>query len=270
VKIDTIADILAANGIEDAMWLIEGIIHEGGVTLLTAPGGSGKSYFALQLGLSLSMNVPFLERKMVHSRVLYLNGEDPVQVFRKRARDTMTSLMTMHGINEDPSSRFAYFKCIHLTDCPSVLLDAQSFKTTSVFGEILNHCKDWRPDLVIIDPLISFIAEENRSEYAAQFYRFTKMLAPSLLIVHHHTKNGVNGEGDHRSWARGSSAWVENSRVHLMLADKTLITVKNNYSPDKMQTTLAFRNGFFTVCEDIAPVSMKKQGRPRKWKNICQ
>lgn len=80
---------VAAKGVQ---WLVDGLIPEAQICLLTGAFGSGKSMLALALAAAVSEGRAFLGRATTQRRVLILDRENPAS--------TMAERLEIFGIDE--------------------------------------------------------------------------------------------------------------------------------------------------------------------------
>lgn len=227
-------------------WLVSNLLYRNTINILDGIGSSGKSYIALQLALSIASGLPFLGLLPVHQvgKVLILNGEDPESVSHARFRAISQNYSS--SISED-NLYAAAENITHIsmstTDIASILLD-ERLQTTKTYADLRQFCAEWKPDLVILDPLSLFAAKENCNSYAAHFYAAMRKLKSTVLVIHHQNKSGMNGEGEDRAKTRGAGVWVENARTRMMMRDSTIVVEKNNYYR-KFAIPLEFGNGMW-------------------------
>ncbi len=70
------------------------MIAQGSVTLLCAESGTGKTWLGYHIAGCVAQGLPTLDRPVLRSKVLYLDGENPVYVVKQRLCDL--------GIEETP------------------------------------------------------------------------------------------------------------------------------------------------------------------------
>jgi archaellum biogenesis ATPase FlaH len=76
-------------------WCVEDMIAEGSVTLISAESGTGKTWLAYYMVGCVAHGSPMLGRRVKQSKVLYLDGENPLYVVKQRLLDL--------GIPETPN-----------------------------------------------------------------------------------------------------------------------------------------------------------------------
>lgn len=174
---------------------------------LTASGGTGKSYFLLQLAYALADGTGIGPLRAADSfRVLMLCGEDPLdEVYRRLWRigkgefpDGLCVASTagqlpplMHMVEGNPQRSPAY----------------DWLKTT-----IENHAP---LDVLILDPKSRFDGtDENKNEHVTAFITALESLVVefgiTVLFAHHVSKQNANHMG--QSASRGASAIVDSAR----------------------------------------------------------
>lgn len=161
------------------------------VTMLSASGGVGKSFIAIQAGLRLVMQ---------GKKVGMWLSEDEVGEIRERA-DLIKEriLFDKKSISEN------------------IFINGSEFYPPSVTPDSFEMIKEaWAGlDLVVIDPLISFFAgNENDNAEAKRFMSILTSIAvqneQSILILHHNSK--MKDDKGNTS-VRGASAFIDACRI---------------------------------------------------------
>src|SRR6266550_3146412 len=84
------------KGYRPVVAIIDGVLDPGGVAVLVGPAKSYKSFFALQLAMSIAAGIPFLGMNITRPhRVLYVNLEIAEYRLEQRIR------MLRAGMEED-------------------------------------------------------------------------------------------------------------------------------------------------------------------------
>lgn len=163
-------------------------IPKSALTLLSANGGSGKSFLSIQLAIRLTQDEK-------HKALLWLS-EDPAGLSKHRAEEIINKIENVgkHLKNIDI-----------IDDMPPYITEAN-----------YNHFKElFLPyNLIVLDPLIAFFGGEENSNSQARFFMnmLNKMVREnkqSFLIIHHSTK----GTKEQESRSRGASAFIDAVRL---------------------------------------------------------
>jgi len=164
------------------------------VTMLSAKGGEGKSFIAIQAGLRLS--------REGYKVGLWLTEDESPEV---RERADLIQARILHDNNPISDNLF-----IKGSETPPPVITPELIQT---IGEA------WQGlDLVVIDPLIGFFeGSENDNALAKRFMSVLTAIAvrnnQSILVLHHNTKQDAEGN----STTRGASAFIDAVRVLYVL-----------------------------------------------------
>lgn len=176
------------------------------VSLISAPGGSGKSWMVLQLMMRHLIESP-------SSKAFAWLSEDPTGLTAHRAEKIARSVI---------SKPLDVFKGrLNITNSPTlqVLLEqGRGIEINPFFTDLKKSLQPY--DLIILDPLIAFFgADENNNAHARKFMQlFTEWAAKenkTIVFIHHSTKNTTQ--------ARGASAFTDAVRL---VYEVSLITDK--------------------------------------------
>ena len=201
--------------IKQPEWIIPGL-RAGQVALVTAPGGTGKSYLLLEIAMSVASGttlLPGLEAKTA-GKVCLLTFEDDSFDVQQRG-----NAILRHFKDLNPSEENLYVAS----------MSGQTLSLLNSRGEIneedvlwlKEQCKDMR--LVVLDPLSHLhTADENSASQMSKLVQVLKGIgqetATGIMISHHTGKAAaLNGQGDLQQSARGSSALVDASRIVMTL-----------------------------------------------------
>lgn len=176
--------IKTADKLDDSPveWLIPDWIPKRGITLLSADGGTGKSFIAVSILSSLSKgestflryDPKFHEEKTV----LYVSGEDPENILRRRFEKAGGKMENILVIAQD-------------SQAPEI-----------VFGsDILEQiAEQYHPAIMIFDPLQSFIGSSVDMSRRNQMRQALKPLGvisakydTAIVIVMHTNKRDADG-----------------------------------------------------------------------------
>ncbi len=165
------------------------------VSLLTAPGGSGKTWTVLQIAAR------FCLESQASKAFLWLS-EDPKSLSKSRLNKILSSVLenSSHDLKIDIAD-----------DATPHLLNIIGNKVTTdpIWHDMKKVFEPY--DLIILDPLIAFFGgDENNNGHARFFMQlFTEFAGKSnktIIFIHHSTK-GTAG-------SRGAGAIVDAARLH--------------------------------------------------------
>ena len=181
-----------------ALGLVSGTV--GG---LVAPGGTGKSWLALQLAAHIACGLDLLGvGTLKKGKVLLLCAEDPAAIISQRVH-----ILSQH-MSAEQKNEF-----IQNTLVAPCLGEAGNFLDDGASAsKIINSgLKEFR--IVIIDTLSRWHnGEENDRKDAAAVMRQMERIAktgPAIIFIHHVGKTAVASQ---QQASRGSSVWVDESR----------------------------------------------------------
>lgn len=200
-------------------WLIKNLLLHGHLTGLSAPGGVGKSSFALGLAISVAIGAreafgfPMRgERKPV---VFVSTEEDEDELYRRIWAYCEKYEISTAELN-------GWLHVFDGSDFKALKRDPQSrqLRTTKALAELRRYIIDVGAGLVIYDPLVEMHeANENDNAELAQVMSALRSISRQTRaagLVSHHTKKNSGGPGDADS-ARGGSAFTGNVRLSFTL-----------------------------------------------------
>jgi hypothetical protein len=216
-------DELMDRTFPEPRWAIEGLLPEG-VTLLAGTKSIGKSWFALNAGISVAEGSPAFGKIPVRQgKVLYLSLEDGDRLLQTR----------LHILLDGDRSRLA-----KKSFAPRYTSDLLGHGFESGLEGWMNDFPDTR--LVVVDLLANiFLPQEKKSEYFVMYHAVSRLcktadkLHVSMLVLHHtNTRNEaeLNDPFDAIMGGQGIKACVAgcmllyrqrfNTSMSLMLAGK--------------------------------------------------
>tara|TARA_R100001377_G_scaffold85348_1_gene71788 strand:+ start:1385 stop:2506 length:1122 start_codon:yes stop_codon:yes gene_type:complete len=186
----------------DVDWLVEDILPSVGLAQISGTQKSGKSFFSLQLGLSIATGSDFLGRSIEQGNVLYLDCEGSLDRLNRRMS------AQLEGLGIPKSEALKNTRAVFGTDCMN-----------NVDGG-MEAIDAWRlsvakPRLVIIDTLSRWIVKgkgsnpvdvDTRAFAPLQEYAIKHNIC--ILFIHHTRKGDGESEDyqDKSSGTRGLSA----------------------------------------------------------------
>ncbi len=155
----------------DIEWLIDGMIPLGGITLLSAPSSTGKTWLAHAIAGAVAHGTPFLDRKVKQRPVVYLDRENPLAVVKLRLKNL--------GISETEKMRLW-----------------GGWNLAEVCGpddaELIEYANKHHP-LLVFDSLVRFHSgDEQSAKDTSVFMKPLRKLAnlgATVIILHHTGKS---------------------------------------------------------------------------------
>jgi len=190
------ADIMVEE-LPPVVEIVQGIVAEQCKLVIGSGSKSYKTYLTLDLGVSVSSGVPFLERETIQRRVLYVNLELRPETFKRRVQ----AIVKAKGINLDEK----WF--LHLPLRGKLC----GLSAREVITRIILLAEQFHVRVVVIDPIykLNFEGDENSSRDQTRLFneldRITTEAACTLVLNDHFSK-GNQSEKDPLDAIRGSSA----------------------------------------------------------------
>ena len=198
-------------------WLYGTHLVRGFVTVLVAPGGTGKSAYAMAVAASISSGQEFLGQHIFLSGpTAVLNLEDPIEELDRR----LAAIALRHNLE-----RYQLEERIYLhsgEDRPITIagLDDSGFNVVYPDEEtIITQINERGILLLVVDPYAeSHTLEENSNpdmvKAAAAWRRIARATGCAVMLVHHVRKGAVTDI----EAARGAKALTDSARVGLILS----------------------------------------------------
>jgi len=194
--------------------VIHGLIA-GQVGAIVAPGGTGKSIFALQLAVKVATGFASFSLPTAKSRVMYFAGEDPREVFQHRLYDMHLRQDVKRACGEN---------------LKIAVLDDPIFVTNKDVQDIIIDAAAAAGGgfkFIIFDTLRMFHELDENDAGAMNrvivcFKRIARETGAAVIFIHHSSKAAaMGGQGDQQQAARGSSVLTDNIRWQSFLVGMT-------------------------------------------------
>ena len=263
-------------------WILEPLIPFEAITIIDGLGGSGKSWFALDIAYSIGLGKDFLGMFPVRrsGTVLYLTAEEVPQMFLHRLK----AIRSYYEANMN----FAWISLLdkRLELSPYLCRRIKGSQIVTDMAKVLEWLIDEvKPVLVILDAFVNFYGlDENDSEDTMFFYDVLKHLMrkyeTAFLLLHHQNKEGMRSQSDDVISFRGSGVLREQARSRIIYKHKKLdenvtgrkiiIEKSNYYSKLKDQYKLSdgmyltFNEGKHEYNEDFHDWAMLKEEEAKK------
>lgn len=191
----------------------------GKVAVLCAPGGTGKSFLLLEIGMSVASG-----EALIHGIVPSAAGPVRYISFEEDTTDLHNRMCALFKTFKDftPPVETFFPSALEGENLPLV------GRKTEINGEAVQwlekQCTGMR--LVILDPLSRLHeADENSNSEMKVLMRVliatAKKSRCSIVIAHHTSKASVmNGQGDQQQSSRGASCIVDDPRLTMTLSKK--------------------------------------------------
>lgn len=176
-------------------WLIPGLLPEGGISFVAGHSKTYKSWFALEIAISLASGLQCMRNWLPIGRrsVLVVAGEDSASNIRHRIQ------------------ALAHSKVATVEELELHVIAEQSLHVDTVDGLVALEAEieRVRPALLIIDPLARFLPNTPESSARKMGHvlealtQLARRHSLTLLIVHHTSKNAKPGNAGRG--LRGSS-----------------------------------------------------------------
>lgn len=235
-RVFTLADLANLPPVE---YLIPGVLPQRGLGFLYGPSGHGKSFVALDMGLSIASGIAYAGRPTRQANVLYVVAEG-ASGLRKR-----TDAWAIHNPHGDPGNRFLVLpESINLADPNGV--DT---------GNIAAIAEEHRSEVIIVDTMARAMTgfDENSARDIGVFIANAELLARAVdglvLPVHHTGKDVSRG-------MRGNSAAFGGAEVVIeCMRDGNEVTLKN----PKMKDDQEFSPLRFTMVPKGVSIALEYQ-----------
>lgn len=223
-------------------WRVRGILPVGALSMVYSPQEQGKTFFALDIALSVATGTPFQSREVRQGPVVYVLGEG-----RGGLRQRIEAWKKEHGVTDIEAAFF--------------LLDGVQFRNrtdaVALFDAI--NALNVKPAMIIVDTFARSAVgvDENNAKDVGEWIEGVRVFQQwfddvDLLVVHHAQKGGNDG-GAVRE--RGSSAFIgaTDTVIRLKRADKKVtVTCEKQKDAEHFQP--------FTLVMKIVHLGLNEHG----------
>ena len=208
-------------------WLLKDLVVIGKVGAVVAPGGSSKSQWMLQLGVSVATGIPLADHWQVGETggvIVFFAEDDDDEIHRRLHR--IQSHLTMAGHGKALATlhqRLFIFSTIGtdtLLTKKGVTGEVSATVTVDRIAALAAQIPDLR--LIVIDPGSRFRGgEENSNEDATRFVEALENLAQktdaTIMLAHHANKISASTGDVSQGTSRGASALTDGLRWQMNL-----------------------------------------------------
>lgn len=204
-------------------WLYGTQLIRGFVTVLVAPGGTGKSAYAMAVGMALAARRQFLgDHIFAPVNVAIINLDDPMDELERR----VAAVMLAHKIpRQDLDGRLFLEDCDgHGLTLAAPARDDNGFYVANPDEQaLIALIRENDIGLIVCDPFAeSHTLEENSNpqmiQAAAVWRRIARATNCAVLLVHHVRKGDATGIDA----ARGAKALTDSARVGLLMTTMSI------------------------------------------------
>lgn len=214
------ADLCDPASIEPRQWLYGTQLLRSFVTVLVAPGGTGKTAYAMVVAAALASGLNLLgEHVFERMNVAVLNLEDPMEELNRR----LAAIRIRYDLGEEDLAGRYFMHSGEDRPITMAAFDGEGFDVIAPDEDALvKQVLSNNIGLLIVDPFAeSHSLEENSNpqmvQAAAAWRRVARRTKCAILLVHHVRK----GPTDTIDSARGAKALTDSARIGLLLAPMT-------------------------------------------------
>lgn len=213
--------IPAAADIKPRPWLLGYWLMRGAVTLVAAPGGTGKTSLLTSMILSCATGLDLVGAKPLKPlRVAFLGLEESRDEMQRRFA---AGVMHHKLSDEEIGGRIHYLDGKEHAFSAASLDQAGQVTLSQDMDRLVFSLIETRADVLFADPLaLAHSVPENDNGAMAQVMNYFATVGQvcncGVLIVHHTRKGAVAGDPDS---IRGAGALVNHARIALGLAPMT-------------------------------------------------
>lgn len=222
-------------------WLLSNTLPLGKVGMLVAPGGTGKSFFAIQLAVAVATRSRFADHWNVDEdgASLILCAEEDDDDLHHRLLDVLAVTVGQSAANLKLIEERVHIKSM-LTEnnLMTHANDRREIVPTDYVDRLILTAKQI-PNLrlIVIDPASRFrggdeIAAQDTTRFVEVLERLRSATGATVLLVHHTNKGSMNAEDVTQAAARGSSALTDGVRWQMNINKLTKPQAKDHGIPE--------------------------------------
>jgi len=204
-------------------WVMENRYIRGFVSVVVAPGGTGKSMLALLDAIAISTGQPLTHFEVKErGAVWFYNTEDPLEEQERR----FFALLRQHNIQREEVEN------VHLTGCEVPLILVKQSRhdiviNTDAVDLMINYINTNNISTLIVDPFVrTHQVNENDNMQIDQvlqcFQTISKKTNCAIGLIHHTRKPGSSSANNNdANMSRGASSLINAARISHNLANMT-------------------------------------------------
>lgn len=240
IKEASVHRYLASNA-PPRRWLLHNTLPLGKVGMLVAPGGTGKSFFSIQLAVAVATGVRLADHWEVDEvgSSLILCAEEDDDDLHHRLRDVLSAtVLYSPNIQQLIEQRVHIKSMLTENNLMTHANDRREIVPTDYVDRLILTARQI-PDLrlIVIDPASRFrggdeIAAQDTTRFVETLERLRSATGATVLLVHHTNKGSMNTEEPSQGAARGSSALTDGVRWQMNFSKPTKSQAKELGVPD--------------------------------------
>ena len=196
------------------------------ITLVHGPGGASKSLMFCNWAIGLALNKMFGRMKPAGPmRVLLTNFEDDAE---EQLRRLSAALEFFEAAPKDLAGKLRRVTLGTTSEATMFQLDERGqLRTTTAWDALLKHCELFKPDVVMLDPLIALNAAPESDNSIMRRVMTTVRSAVahhfkcSVPIAHHDIKAGGDDASSDQTNSRGAGDIINAARFEVAVKGMT-------------------------------------------------
>ena len=271
-------------------WLLVDALPAGIVGTVVAPGGTGKSWWLMQLGVSIATGIPLAgvwEVGETGGVLMLLAEDDDIQIQRRLHHLTAALPATRYLAARDQlhQNLIVVPRVAESNLLTTAKGNSREVEATEFVDQVIATAQQVpNLKLIVIDPVSRFRGgDENSAQDTTRFVeameRIAKSTGATVIAAHHSNKSAFNAAEPTQSASRGSSALTDGVRWQMNLTtftvadaknfgvsteDKgfhlTATITKNNYAAPQPSVILKRCTGGYLDKSDLTPAAHMKIG----------
>jgi RecA-family ATPase len=249
---------LAGSSAPPRQWIVPEIIPDRQVTIVSGDGAVGKSTLLLQLAVAVATGREWIGTSPITGPVLFASAEDEFDEQWRRLEAIVNSMagLLMADLTDLHIIPLAGLDAIMAAPDKTGIL-----KTTPIWRGLVKRVEEFRPKLVVLDPLADvFGGDEIKRQHARQFVSIGRKLGIDynlgvLLPAHPSLQGMATGTG-----SSGSTGWGNSARARLYFETikgdgdreldpnlRVLRMKKSNYGPPNLELRVRWHKGCYVL-----------------------
>lgn len=164
--------------------LIEGLLRIGHKMIVSGASKSGKSFFLMEMGISISEGLDFLGFHTRQSNVLYIN----LEIDSESCLNRIFTIYDRYGISSPRKDGFIVWN-----------LRGHAIPLDKLVPKLIRRLKNTQIEVVIVDPIYKVITGDENSAsdmsyFCNQFDLICDATGCSVIYAHHHSKGAQAGK----------------------------------------------------------------------------